>query len=270
MVRNVSNPTSSFQDAQILLAPGQNISDVINLQANTVMNLSGSTEVLNWADTNSMPKITLSDPWVELFNTKSTYKPYLIFTGGRINTWGGRQVSRYTGLWFVGPWNHYPVSLDPSDGRIAADNTRIRHFAGFGANDFTPSQVLYGLATTSISGLLDLAKMFNYPPKVSMERGASSSGFTTNDKSYGFTANASTITFTLNASGNSPLLNPCFVIRNWGAGDKAGLKINGVVQNEGPNFRQGKIIDTDGTNTMIIWVGGISATSSQKFEITKK
>jgi hypothetical protein len=263
MVRNVSNPSASFQDTQLLITPGQNIQDIVNLQANTMMNLSGNTLALTWTGQRDMPKNTLTDAMVELINTKSTYKPYLVFTGGYINTWGDGIPFSYKG------WDHYPVSLLPSQGKGARDNTRLRHCAGFGANDFTPSQVLYGLTTSPISGLLDLAKMFNTPPKVSMERGAISSGFTTNDKSYGFTANASTISFTVNASVDSPLLNPCFVIRNWGAGDKAGLKINGVVQNEGPNFRQGKIIDTDGTYTMIIWVGGISSTSSQKFVITK-
>jgi len=272
MVRNVLNCPTGFQDTQILLAPGQDILDVINLQSNTIMNLSGSIQSLTWTPPKGMPSVSLADPRIELLNTKSTYKPFLIFRGGRIYTWGIREVSPYSSLPpYAGPWDHYPVSLVPSDGRFAVNNTRIRHFAGFGSNDSTPSQVLYGLTSSPISGLLDLAKMFNSPPVVRMEKGAISSGFNVDDKSYVFTAieNESIISFTIDASINSPLINPCFVIRNWGASNKACLKINGVVQNEGPNFRQGKIIDLDGTYTMILWVGGISATSPQKFEITR-
>jgi len=271
MVRNVVN-CSGFQDTQILLAPGQDILDVINLQSNTIMNLSGSIQSLTWTPPKGMPSVTLADPRIELLNTKSSYKPFLIFRDGRIKTWGIREVSPYSGLSpYAGPWDHYPVSLVPSDGRFAANNTRIRHFAGFGWWDSNTRQVLYGVTNSDISGLLDMARMFNYPPIVKMERGAISSGFNPEDKSYVFTAieNESTISFTIDASGNSPLINPCFVIKNWGASNKACLNINSVKQNEGPDFRQGRIIDLDGTYTMIIWIGGISATSPQKFEITR-
>jgi hypothetical protein len=270
MVRCVSNPSQSFQDTQILLSPGQGPLDVLNLQANTLMNLSGEIQELTYTIPKGMPLSTLPNSWVELLNTKSTYKPYLIFTGGKINTWGVKEASPYSDLPFAGPWDHYPISLDPSDGRNSADNTRLRHFAGFGANDLAPSQVIYGLTNTPIPGLLNLAKMFNYPPKVSMERGAISSGFNTGDKSFGFTANASNITFTINASENTPLVNPCFVIRNWGSRSSlAELKVNDMTQTAGPNFRQGVTIDSDGTYTLIVWVG-ISADTPQNFEISKK
>jgi hypothetical protein len=58
------------------------------------------------------------------------------------------------------------------------------------------------------------------------------------------------------------------VIKNWGSSPSPSVKINHVVQNPGPNFHQGKIIDTDGTCTMIIWVE-LSASVPQDFEIAK-
>lgn len=52
----------------------------------------------------------------------------------------------------------------------------------------------------------------------------------------------------------TPILNPCFVIRGWGGPSPARLKIGGEVQVADPGFRQGIIRDTDGTETMVIWV----------------
>lgn len=268
MVRYIVNPPNSFQDTQLLLSPGQNPLDVMSLQANTLMDLSGNTQVLTWTLPVGIPSVTLKDAKVELLNTRASYKPFLMFTGGTISTWGGREESPYSGLPFAGPWNHYPISLDPSDGRNAADNTRVRHFAGFGANDFTPPYVLYGLTTNSISDLLDLAKMFNAPPPVSAVRGATSSGFLKNDQSFRFTASSSTIIFSIDASTDNPLVNPCFVIKNWGSRTSAAkLAVNGLSTRTSPNFDQGIITDTDGTYTMVIWLA-LNSTSKQKFEIS--
>lgn len=268
MIRDVVDPPNAFQDTQLLLSPGQNPLDVVSLQANTLMDLSGNTQALIWTPPTGIPSVTLKDARVELLNTRSAYKPFLIFTGGEISPWGKGEASPYSGLSFAGPWNHYPIALDPSDGRNAADDTRVRHFAGFGGHDDKSSCVLYGLTTTNIFGLLNLAKMFNAPPSVDHVRGASYSGFFRNDISFRFTASSSKMAFVINASTNQPLVNPCFVIKSWGSRPSPSVKINHVVQNPGPNFHRGKIIDTDGTCTMIIWVE-LSASVPQDFEIAE-
>jgi len=69
---------------------------------------------------------------------------------------------------------------------------------------------------------------------------------------------------------DNPIQNLCFEIKNWNSRTaKAGLKINRVSLGSGPKFRQGINIDTDGSYTMIIWVG-LSANSPQSFEIVKE
>ena len=66
-----------------------------------------------------------------------------------------------------------------------------------------------------------------------------------------------------------PISNLCFVIKNWGnRTSKAKISINKVSKPASPDFRQGVIIDTDGTYTMIIWIGLLS-NSVQNFEITR-
>jgi hypothetical protein len=61
----------------------------------------------------------------------------------------------------------------------------------------------------------------------------------------------------IDATGESPLVNPCFTIRNWGHQGAAEVKVTGA---EAKDIRQGVITDTDGTNTMVIWLE-LAATS---------
>jgi len=58
----------------------------------------------------------------------------------------------------------------------------------------------------------------------------------------------------IDGSEDSPVLNPCFVIKNWGSGSNARVRINGKKQASDDNIKQGIIRDTDGTLTLIIWI----------------
>ncbi len=60
--------------------------------------------------------------------------------------------------------------------------------------------------------------------------------------------------FRINASQDSPVVNPAFVIKNWGPNSAASLKINGKSIKPGSDFRQGIVRDTDGTQAMVIWI----------------
>jgi hypothetical protein len=73
-------------------------------------------------------------------------------------------------------------------------------------------------------------------------------------KSIPILATEGTLKFRLNASQDSPGVNPAFVIKNWGSDLPASLKINDKSIKPGPDFRQGVVRDTDGTQTMIIWL----------------
>jgi hypothetical protein len=88
-------------------------------------------------------------------------------------------------------------------------------------------------------------------------------------RAYLITRTGPEMKFEILASREKPIRNLCFVIKNWGDRNAdAQLKINSVLQNQGPEFRQGVTIDTDGTYTLIVWVG-LSATKTTNFEITQ-
>ena len=86
-------------------------------------------------------------------------------------------------------------------------------------------------------------------------------------RAYAFRWDGAPLRFELPASATQPVHHLCFEIRNWTSRSAAAtLKINGVVQAPGPDFRQGVEIDSDGTCTLIGW-SSLCATTPQEFEI---
>ncbi|MHB1038390.1 MAG: LamG-like jellyroll fold domain-containing protein [Pirellulales bacterium] len=241
----------SFQDIQFLTNPGESALDVMNLQAMTVANLKGESRELTWAPPNQVPKNTVPEGCIEVLNSKSEYKVFAIFQGGHINPWGHREQSKYTPDPFAGPWNHWPMHLVPSDGRFAVANDRVTHFA-LGANDTLPGNVvLYGFTKAPVAALVPLAQMWRNPPPLTDLHGGSAGGFDKGQKAFLLEATGTQISFTVAASDESPLVNPCFVIRNWGREGKAAVKIDGKLAT---GVRQGTTVDTDGTRAMVVWI----------------
>jgi hypothetical protein len=84
--------------------------------------------------------------------------------------------------------------------------------------------------------------------------GCESTGYDKRQRAYLIKKESDELSFNLNGSEKNPVMNPCFVIRDWGNQPLAHLEINGEKQVPDTNFRQGIIRDTDGTKTMIIWI----------------
>ena len=252
VVWNGTGEPPGFQDIQFLTNPGETALDVMNLQANTVANLSGETRELTWGPGKHVPANPLRDACIEVFNSKSEHKVFAMFQGGMIHPWGDGEHSKYTPDPFAGPWNHWPMHLVPSDGRFAVATDRVTHFA-LGANDDATkfgSLVLYGFSKQPVSRLVPLARSWVHPPEITPLSGCQSTGYHKESRDYQLTANKESMSIRINASESSPIANLCFAIRNWGHTGAAKLDTKGATAND---IRQGTIIDTDGTLTMILW-----------------
>ena len=70
------------------------------------------------------------------------------------------------------------------------------------------------------------------------------------------------------ASEERPLVNPCFVIRQWRSDAPARLRIYGKARAPGRDFRQGIVRDTDGTRTMVIWIK-LASDETVAFEVAR-
>jgi Concanavalin A-like lectin/glucanases superfamily len=242
-----------FQDIQILTNPGETALDVMNLQAMDVANLKGETLKLNWALPNVVPKNTLTDATIEVVNSKSENKVFAMFQGGYINPWGANEQSKYVVDPFPGMWNHWPMHLVPSDGRFAVATDRVTHFS-LAANDASSkfgSMVLYGFTSQAIDSLVPLARFWSHPPDISSLSGCRTDAYRKETRDYPLAAEKETMAVKISATEDSPLVNPCFTIRNWGHKGAAGVKAKGA---DLKDMRQGVITDTDGTESLVLWL----------------
>jgi hypothetical protein len=175
-------------------------------------------------------------------------------------------------------WNHWPISLSESVGRPAHFPDRAIHSSLVRANPQTYARetgpapweekvMLEGMTDLKSGALVTLARSWLKSPQLTHVTGATSQGYERSERAYKLTAMAPTLSFQIEASDINPIYNPAFVIKNWHSPTaQAALKIDGVPCKPGPDFRQGVIIDTDGTYTLVIWLDD-QATSTRTFEI---
>jgi len=245
-----------FQDIQFFTNPGESALDVVHLNAMTVANTKGETLELKWKKPNKNPEQKLKDATIEWLNSKSEYKIFVIFQAPGISTWGDFEQSKYTDDPFAGPWNHWPVSLVPSDGRYAVAQDRVTHFA-LGANDSAPdygSMVHYGFTLNNIEAVIPSARYWQDPPEISGVHGGQILGFIKEEKAYYFDSlDASSLSFTINANSDSPVINPAFVLKNCNA-QHPEIKINGKSLASSDDFRTGIEHDVHGNPKIVLWV----------------
>ena len=176
-------------------------------------------------------------------------------------------------------WNHWPTSQINSSGRNAffpdrAGHSSISHLfwpissQQRGKIPYDEKILMEGMTDQPAIGLTGLARSWLKAPAVANVSGGTSQGYNQSHRAYSFTFGSAPLSFKIAATDNNPIHNLCFEIKNWKSRSAiAKLKINGASQVASPNFRQGVNIDTDGTYTLIVWVG-LTANSLQSFEIT--
>lgn len=257
-VRYVEDVPSGWHDTQFLSQPGTKCLDNVNLQALTVANLAGKTADLTWKSPNHVPGNSIADALVKRINFQSNWKVFVAYrTGAKIRQWGGSEQSKHTPDPFAGPWNHWPVGLNPSDGRYAVNTDRVTH-AAIGDARGTGNMVLYGFAEGSpkaMGQLVRLTASWNHPAALADADGCEKAEYVPAERAYHLKATGGKISFTLKAFKDSPVHNPCFVIANWpAAGVAARVTVDGSAVKQGEKFRQGVIRDTEGKPAMVIWL----------------
>lgn len=253
-IRHVARGKGGWHDTQFLTQAGTTCLDNLSLQALTVASLDGESRGLRWALPNRVPGNPVEDACIKVINFRSDWKVFTIYReGARIGQWGHSEQSKHTPDPFAGPWNHWPVGLNPSDGRYAVAHDRVTH-AAIGGADNVGNLIMYGFTDRPATGLIPLAKSWNRPPTIEDLQGCQSSGYQPTERAYRLTSTAPGVSFTLNGSEETPIYNPCFVIENWTGKDESRLTINGAEMEPGRSFRQGVTRNTDGKRMLVIWV----------------
>ena len=294
--------TPHFSALQILNPPGETVEEQLKEEAVTIANLDGETQTVYLDGSRPGEK-----PENAAFMTINYNAEHCVFIAYQLaelirTQWGwenmfarveaGEEVEedeeedigdtvwlkeeseiiRSSGL-FTGPWNHWPVSQFPCDGRncVALDRVGSSEInAGVGINAVQAgSMIMYGVTNLDAGQLAPMVRAWNYPAPVRNAGEIKSHGYDKSQRAYLFTALSDDMRFMLAGSPGRPIVNPCFVIRNWGSAKaQAKLAVNEQELSTGRKFRQGITRDTDGTPTMVIWLK-LESMQTIKFEITK-
>jgi hypothetical protein len=121
------------------------------------------------------------------------------------------------------------------------------------------------MTKNAAASLLPLAKSWIYPPELKLSGSEFiSEGYNFRERAYVVNCEKGGSNFKckLMASQESPLVNPAFVLKNWGDSG-AKLKIDGRKIKRGRNFRFGHRQNLEGTD-LIVW---LKTKSTQTVEI---
>jgi hypothetical protein len=259
-------PDTQTQQNELINQPGTRPEDNVSYDAITLSNIDGETEIWNYS---VGPTFRKGAPIAEnknlvYMNLKSEYKHFNIGEIGSnwvpYSQWESMRLA--PGFSKYNVWNHYPFGLLPSDGTVSTGRDRtsssclgtlygLQHLLDDGRSELYN---IYGITNLPAPELKFLNQSWNTPPQLSDMTGGESSGYDKRQRAYIIEKESDDLSLKLNGSEENPLLNTCFVIKNWGRKPIAYLKINDEKIVSGKNFRQGIIRDTDGTRTMIIWI----------------
>ena len=268
--------------------PGQRPEDVIDLSAMTLANLHGKQHTYTWDE--KSPKIRTAGRWergsyihfgdalgekpnIMMVNLKSEYKPFQIFEMEcNFSVYAHehrKDVSNFP--W----WNHWPAAMIPSDGRYCQAADRPSHFSlawaqprpHKGENNTYWWTWMYGATQHKPDSLTSLARSWVMPPKLVIHAGASDSKYDSTQRSYVISSSKKReiekLEFTLQANSENPIVNPAFVIKNWGD-HQALLKVNEKEVPRGKSFRIGNIRRINQFD-LVVW---LELESTNKTEIS--
>ena len=260
----------------VVLGEGQHPESVVKKSpVMTLVNQNGKAVSYDWNP--DPPNPNYWKTYIQMIHFTGKYSPFAIqfIEGGDV--YAGERT------WYsVFPsWNHWPTAQVNSSGRNSSFTDRAAHCSishliwepylkERGDKPFVEKLLLQGMTDQPAASLMGLAKSWISAPQVTDVSGGVSHGYEKSHRAYVFTIDNKSLAFQIAATKKQTIHNVCIELRNWqNKHDKAAVKINGTLRSRGPDFRQGTIIDTDGTCTMLVWLV-LSADTPRDFVITKE
>jgi hypothetical protein len=258
---------SQLQETIPLCQPGQGPGDILNTDALTLLNLEGESRVYSWPGDMDEPglrrRLEPENPNIQVVNLKSKAKPFMIFEPGcRMAVYVGRVRPDVSGF---PAYNHFPVSLMPSDGRYAVANDRVTSFSisytdpprHAGPEGAVWASWIYGASEAPYEDVVRLGKSWALAPSLSVEgTGLRSEGYDMSQRAYLLTCQPqgrpSAAVCEIQASPDRPASNIVLYVKGWGEGDAA-LRLDGRALEPGPALRLGRVRTIDGTD-LVVWV----------------
>ncbi|MGA2363115.1 MAG: LamG domain-containing protein [Candidatus Aminicenantales bacterium] len=258
---------SEIQETIPFCQPGQGPEDVLNPDALTLLNLKGESQVYSWPgeinDPDLRRKLRPENPNIQVVNLKSKTKPFILFEPGcQMNVYVGRVRA---GVSNFPAYNHFPVSLLPSDGRYAVAADRVTSFSisytdpprHAGPEDTTWASWVYGVTEGPYGGLATLGRSWTQAPALSVQGpGLRSEGYDLSQRAYVLACpqpgRPAVAVCELQAATERPAVNIVLYIRGWGDGSAA-VTVDGQPVERGPALKLGYVRTIDGTD-LVIWI----------------
>lgn len=250
-----------WNEAIVVVGPGQRPEDALQSDAVTLANLSGEQHTYSWIGGPPGPPELPHNATIEIVNTKSKFKPFLAVPADSkpaFDIYAGEQrpeVSMFP--W----WNHWPTALDPCDGRYAMAADRASHSSLTHCTWEPHEQTDRSLTKIMLQGLSDkpptdiarLVRSWDSPPNLSiLQGGFASDGYDPSQRIYRLSRSGETVgddlTLRIEASDASPMVNLAILVQGWGNRDAA-VKVDG---NEAP-ARVGHRSSLNGRD-LLIWL----------------
>lgn len=255
-----------LQETIPLCEPGQNAEDILNSDALTLLNLKGESRTYSWPGEMDSPAKSRSlqpeNPNIQVVHLKSKLKPFIVFEPGcRMTVYVGRVRKAVADF---SAYNHWPVSLLPSDGRFAVAPDRVSSFSisytdpprHEEKDGTTWAAWIYGAAESASPALAHLGRSWARAPELRVTGGGfAARGYDLGQRAYILDAPAADrpapLAGEIRASGDAPVENVALVIRNWGDGGAA-LALDGKAVSRGPDLRLGAVRTLEGTD-LVVW-----------------
>ena len=277
----------SYAQDNSVIQPGFMPRDVYENEPMSVANLAGQEIIQTMGRGRNPPKDpAFKEPAViQRHNFKSRWKPFMIAPPKEV--FSGVWTNKATWPWFLPSWHHWPTAqLIDSDGSITfVENGRPKSSCltvgwGYGkakgdAIILTPNSLtrfaLTGMTDGSTAALAPLARSYHQPPAVSIRsEGFQNEGFSVAEKAFILTRTAGNaaaeLDVSIGACTDSPLVNPAFVVKNWG-GDSVAVSLGGVPAPQGDACRVG-LRETPAGKDLILWLR-MTAESPTRLTLSK-
>ncbi len=270
-----------FQESLPFTHPGQLPGEVVHPDWVTIGNLKGETGVLSLIE--NPPKVKVkpglpADLTIQRYNFRADNKPFILFEpGNRMQYLWDRDIRA---LSRPGACDHWPVGQNPCDGRTAQTSDHPTHCLGFPISDPPVHEgggrcwwhALYGMSTGPFADLVTLARSWNQPAALRVAgTGATSEGYSKGERAYHVACAPGgpkgAIELDLAGSEASPIVNPAFLVRNWGEAG-ADISIDGRRTAPGRNLRVGVRRELEGTH-LLVWVA-LESSRSVKVRIAPR
>ncbi len=251
-----------WQEGMIIIGENSRPEDVIEQSpVYYFVNDKGQKMAANWADANDV-KIDYSDKRIFVANLKSQWDPYSICDFTRGDIYNSKEVSPYS---VFCNWNHWPTTLIKSDGRYSSYPDRIshsslNHFSWDEYSNHTRESAPYqekllieGMSDKIPEELYPLSCSWLSPAKIKALTGIENADYDPAQRAYVILAKEDKLGLKIQATTESPVVNLCFVVKNWNSSTFATVEIN-KNKSEQKTLRQGVIRDTDGKQALIVWI----------------